>query len=156
MVGGRKKWGELSYSEGPDTIHCWAGTIKGSREGFAVILNTPDLSGAEGELISRVTENWQAYVKKAKCLIKATLEKQPELLGLANEEAAVYLAADELPVDQPRFLFYEGEQWTLHFLECAFPIGEPFGLGVGFVGEWPTTIEDLSDAEMIDEEGLDA
>ena len=147
-----KKLGELSYLRGPKAIHCWSGEIKGCEEGFCVILDNPDIDTADIDFIISIIQNWKSYIEKALDFIKAKLQSQPELFGIGKDEADKYLTESTIPVDCPRFMFYEKCEWTIQYNECAFPIGDPYGMGVNFDGEQPIAIEDFSEAEIVDDD----
>ena len=137
--------------KGPKTIHCWAGIIDGCEDGFNIILNSPDVGLSDIEFISSITRNWKSYIEKATDFIRTKLGAHPEILGLDKGKASVYLSTNNIPIDCPRFVFYDRREWTIIFAECSFPIGEPYGIGVNFDSEQPIAIEDYSEAEIIEE-----
>ncbi|MGW4778423.1 hypothetical protein ACWEPA_17385 [Streptomyces filamentosus] len=62
-------------------------------------------------------------------------------LGLPDEQAAV---------DAPEGNFY-ADGWMLRFAEGDLPICEPYGVGVLFEGLRPVRLEDLREADSIED-----
>ena len=58
---------------------------------------------------------------------------------------------NNVPFDCPLFVFYEKQEWGIVFLENGLGICEPFGVFVNFTGKSITGIDDLSDAEEIED-----
>ena len=149
-----EKLGELSYLKGPKAIHCWSGVIEGCEKGFCVILDSPDIETADIDIdfIISIIQNWKSYIEKTWDFIESKLQSQPELFGIGKNEADKYLTESTIPVDLPRFLFYEIYEWAIQYSECAFPIGDPYGICIYFDGEQPIAIEDFSEAEIVDDD----
>lgn len=146
-----KKLGELSYMKGPQKIHCWSGSIDDCEEGFSIVLSNPDIESADIDFICGVVSNRESHIKKAINFIKIKLNTEPEVFGLEKSEQP-YPTSDNIPVDLPRFVFYEKHEFTIVFGESSLPIGDPYGIGVAFDDEQPITIEDFSEAEIIDDD----
>ena len=140
--------GALTFQKGPDPIHCWTGRIADTEILFSIILNTSDLGSANLDFIHSVIQNWREYLAKAEHEIGIQIVKSPKKFGL---QCAPF-PETEIPAEQPQFLFYDGTEWGLHFQICSLPVGEPFGLMVEFLGDTPTDVYGLSEAEEIEEQ----
>lgn len=144
--------GALGYQKGPQSIHRWHGDMEGCEQGFDIILNAPDLDLADAGLIAGVVRHGDRYRKAALEYLRMKLAEEPELCQLSKADGAEASRREEIPFDRPLFIFYEGREWMILFLENGLDFGGQFGVSVEFSGETPVSVCDLSDAEEIEDD----
>ena len=89
-------------------------------------------------------------VAKALSYFQEQLLIRPENFHLSEEEKQfLNVPLQEIPLESPQFLFYDNEEWTLHFAEGGFSFCEPYGVSFHFKDEKPILIENLEDSEEI-------
>ena len=89
-------------------------------------------------------------VAKALSYFQEQLLIRPENFHLSEEEKQfLNVPLQEIPLESPKFLFYDNEEWTLHFAEGGFSFCEPYGVSFHFKDEKPILIENLEDSEEI-------
>lgn len=110
------------------------------------------LTALDLDLVARVVREVDTYVAAALEHLHAHLAADPAFYGLTPGAAADLVArpAADLPLERAQANFY-ADEWHLRFAEGDLPLCDPYGVSVVFAGTRPVRVEDLSDAEAVDD-----
>ncbi|MET9401671.1 hypothetical protein [Kitasatospora sp. NPDC002965] len=159
MTAGAEFGRLVPVADGPGGLRVWGVTEppRCARGGEPVEVNVLLEAGEEpGQvdrtLLGEVVAEVDRFVGAALGFVQRVMASDPGSLGLSAEEAGHYLAAPaaELPLGAPQVDFFV-DGWQLRFTEGSLPVCDPYGLAVVFDGRRPVRVEDLSDAEPVEE-----
>ncbi len=132
--------------DSPNALPCWAP----SSEPVSIVVEPPaDPGESVIDLAARVAIELERFAGRAVDFLCDGL--QDPQYGLTPDEIAL-LSAAERPFGSPEAVIWGDGTWMIRFGESSLRIAEEFGIGVNFNGEQPVSIENLSDAEYVDEE----
>ena len=152
------KFGTLAFSQKVGGEYFWEASYQWKSDFYKETLQLPFSVFSKSETITPDTiafiEKKLVYadnlVAKALSYFQEQLLIRPENFHLSEEEKQfLNVPLQEIPLESPQFLFYDNEEWTLHFAEGGFSFCEPYGVSFHFKEETPILIENLEDAEEI-------
>ena len=152
------KFGALTFSQKVEDEYFWEASFQWKSDFYKETLQLPFSVFSKSETI---TPDTIAFIEKKlasadNLVAKALSYFQEQLLissegfHLSEEEKQLLsVPLQEVPLGSPQFLFYDNEEWTLHFAEGGFSFCEPYGVSFHFKDEKPILIENLEDSEEI-------
>ena len=152
------KFGALTFSQKVEDEYFWEASFQWKSNFYKETLQLPFSVFSKSETI---TPDTIAFIEKKlvyadNLVAKALSYFQEQLLIcsegfhlLEEEKQLLSVPLQEIPLESPQFLFYDNEEWTLHFAEGGFSFCEPYGVSFHFKEETPILIENLEDAEEI-------
>ena len=152
------KFGTLAFSQKVGDEYFWEASFQWKSDFYKETLQLPFSVFSKSETITPDTIAFiekklvcaDNLVAKALSYFQEQLLIRPENFHLSEEEKQfLNVPLQEIPLESPKFLFYDNEEWTLHFAEGGFSFCEPYGVSFHFKGEEPILIENLEDAEEI-------
>ena len=152
------KFGTIAFSQKVGDEYFWEASYQWKSNFYKETLQLPFSVFSKSETITPDTIAFiekklvcaDNLVAKALSYFQEQLLIRPENFHLSEEEKQfLNVPLQEIPLESPQFLFYDNEEWTLHFAEGGFSFCEPYGVSFLFKGEEPILIENLEDAEEI-------
>ena len=152
------KFGALTFSQKVEDEYFWEASYLWKSNFYKETLQLPFSMFSKSETITPDTIAFiekklvcaDNLVTKALSYFQEQLLIRPENFHLSEEEKQfLNVPLQEIPLESPQFLFYDNEEWTLHFAEGGFSFCEPYGVSFHFKGEEPILIENLENAEEI-------
>ena len=152
------KFGALTFSQKVEDEYFWEASFQWKSNFYKETLQLPFSVFSKSEIITPDTIAFiekklvcaDNLVAKALSYFQEQLLIRPENFHLSEEEKQfLNVPLQEIPLESPQFLFYDNEEWTLHFAEGGFSFCEPYGVSFHFKGEEPILIENLEDSEEI-------
>ena len=152
------KFGALTFSQEVEDEYFWEASYLWKSDFYKETLQLPFSVFSKSETITPDTIAFiekklvcaDNLVAKALSYFQEQLLIRPENLHLSEEEKQfLNVPLQEIPLESPQFLFYDNEEWTLHFAEGGFSFCEPYGVSFHFKDEKPILIENLEDSEEI-------
>ena len=152
------KFGTLTFSQKVGDEYFWEASYQWKSDFYKETLQLPFSVFSKSETLTLDTIAFieKILVSADKLVAKALSYFQEQLLicsdgfHLSEEEKRLLsVPLQEVPFESPQFLFYDNEEWTLHFAEGGFSFCEPYGVSFHFKEETPILIENLEDAEEI-------
>lgn len=152
------KFGTLAFSQKVEDEYFWDASFQWKSNFYKETLQLPFSVFSKSETITPDTIAFiekklvcaDNLVAKALSYFQEQLLIRPENFHLSEEEKQLLsVPLQELPFESPQFLFYDNEEWTLHFAEGGFSFCEPYGVSFHFKDEKPILIENLEDSEEI-------
>ena len=152
------KFGTLAFSQKVGDEYFWEASYQWKSNFYKETLQLPFSVFSKSETITPDTIAFiekklvcaDNLVAKALSYFQEQLLIRPENFHLSEEEKQfLNVPLQEIPLESPQFLFYDNEEWTLHFAEGGFSFCEPYGVSFHFKEETPILIENLEDAEEI-------
>ena len=152
------KFGTLTFSQKVGDEYFWEASYQWKSDFYKETLQLPFSLFSKSKTI---TPDTIAFIEKIlvsadKLVAKALSYFQEQLLICSDsfhlsEEEKRFLSVplQEVPFENPQFLFYDNKEWILHFAEGSFSFCEPYGVSFHFEEEKPILIENLEDAEEI-------
>ena len=152
------KFDALTFSQKVGDEYFWEASYQWKSDFYKETLQLPFSVFSKSETI---TPDTIAFIeKKLVCadnlVAKALSYFQEQLLicsdgfHLSEEEKQLLsVPLQEVPFESPQFLFYDNNEWILHFAGGSFSFCEPYGVSFHFKDEEPILIENLEDAEEI-------
>ena len=152
------KFGALTFSQKVEDEYFWEASFQWKSNFYKETLQLPFSVFSKSETI---TPDTIAFIEKKlvyadNLVAKALSYFQEQLLIcsegfhlLEEEKQLLSVPLQEIPLESPQFLFYDNEEWTLHFAEGGFSFCEPYGVSFHFKDEKPILIENLEDSEEI-------
>ena len=152
------KFGALTFSQKVEDEYFWEASYLWKSNFYKETLQLPFSMFSKSETITPDTIAFiekklvcaDNLVTKALSYFQEQLLIRPENFHLSEEEKQfLNVPLQEIPLESPKFLFYDNEEWTLHFAEGGFSFCEPYGVSFHFKDEKPILIENLEDSEEI-------
>ena len=152
------KFGTLAFSQKVGDEYFWEASFQWKSDFYKETLQLPFSVFSKSETITPDTIAFiekklvctDNLVAKALSYFQEQLLIRPENFHLSEEEKQfLNVPLQEIPLESPQFLFYDNEEWTLHFAEGGFSFCEPYGVSFHFKDEKPILIENLEDSEEI-------
>ena len=152
------KFGTLAFSQKVGGEYFWEASFQWKSNFYKETLQLPFSVFSKSETITPDTIAFiekklvcaDNLVAKALSYFQEQLLIRPENFHLSEEEKQfLNVPLQEIPLESPQFLFYDNEEWTLHFAEGGFSFCEPYGVSFHFKDKEPILIENLEDAEEI-------
>ena len=152
------KFGTLAFSQKVGDEYFWEASYQWKSDFYKETLQLPFSVFSKSETITPDTIAFiekklvctDNLVAKALSYFQEQLLIRPENFHLSEEEKQfLNVPLQEIPLESPQFLFYDNEEWTLHFAEGGFNFCEPYGVSFHFKDEKPILIENLEDSEEI-------
>ena len=151
------KFGALTFSQKVEDEYFWEASYQWKSDFYKETLQLPFSVFSKSETITPDTIAFieQILTSADKFITKALSYFQEQLLicsegfHLLEEKQLLSVPLQEIPLESPQFLFYDNEEWTLHFAEGGFSFCEPYGVSFHFKDEKPILIENLEDSEEI-------
>jgi hypothetical protein len=152
------KFGALTFSQKVEDEYFWEASFQWKSDFYKETLQLPFSVFSKSETITPDTiafiekklASADNLVAKALSYFQEQLLIRPENFHLSEEEKQfLNVPLQEIPLESPKFLFYDNEEWTLHFAEGGFSFCEPYGVSFHFKDEKPILIENLEDSEEI-------
>ena len=152
------KFGALTFSQKVEDEYFWEASFQWKSNFYKETLQLPFSVFSKSETITLDTIVFieQILTSADKLVAKALSYFQEQLLIcsegfhlLEEEKQLLSVPLQEIPLESPQFLFYDNEEWTLHFAEGGFSFCEPYGVSFHFKDEKPILIENLEDSEEI-------
>ena len=152
------KFGALTFSQKVEDEYFWEASYLWKSNFYKETLQLPFSVFSKSEIITPDTIAFiekklvcaDNLVAKALSYFQEQLLIRPENFHLSEEEKQfLNVPLQEIPLESPQFLFYDNEEWTLHFAEGGFSFCEPYGVSFHFKDEKPILIENLEDSEEI-------
>ena len=152
------KFGALTFSQKVEDKYFWEASFQLKSNFYKETLQLPFSVFSKSETITPDTIAFiekklvcaDNLVAKALSYFQEQLLICPENFHLSEEEKQfLNVPLQEIPLESPQFLFYDNEEWTLHFAEGGFSFCEPYGVSFHFKDEKPILIENLEDSEEI-------
>ena len=152
------KFGTLAFSQKVGDEYFWEASYQWKSDFYKETLQLPFSVFSKSETITPDTiafiekklASADNLVAKALSYFQEQLLIRPENFHLSEEEKQfLNVPLQEIPLESPKFLFYDNEEWTLHFAEGGFSFCEPYGVSFHFKDEKPILIENLEDSEEI-------
>ena len=152
------KFGTLAFSQKVGDEYFWEASYLWKSDFYKETLQLPFSVFSKSETITPDTIAFiekklvcaDNLVAKALSYFQEQLLIRPENFHLSEEEKQfLNVPLQEIPLESPQFLFYDNEEWTLHFAEGGFSFCEPYGVSFHFKDEKPILIENLEDSEEI-------
>ena len=152
------KFGTIAFSQKVGDEYFWEASYQWKSDFYKETLQLPFSVFSKSETI---TPDTIAFIeKKLVCadnlVAKALSYFQEQLLISSNgfhlsekEKQLLSVPLQEVPFESPQFLFYDNNEWILHFAGGSFSFCEPYGVSFHFKDEEPILIENLEDAEEI-------
>ena len=152
------KFGTIAFSQKVGDEYFWEASFQWKSDFYKETLQLPFSVFSKSETITPDTIAFiekklvcaDNLVAKALSYFQEQLLIRPENFHLSEEEKQfLNIPLQEIPLESPQFLFYDNEEWTLHFAEGGFSFCEPYGVSLHFKDEKPILIENLEDSEEI-------
>ena len=152
------KFGTLAFSQKVGDEYFWEASYQWKSDFYKETLQLPFSVFSKSKTIAPDTIAFieQILISADKLVAKALSYFQERLLmcsegfHLSEEEKQLLsVPLQEVPFENPQFLFYDSKEWLLHFAEGSFSFCEPYGVSFHFKDEEPILIENLEDAEEI-------
>jgi hypothetical protein len=150
--------GDLVLERGPGELRVWhvaapPASRSGARVDVDLVLDgDEDLDAVDLSLVAEVLGDVDAVLGAALEFVHESVQDHPDFFGVAGEDLAALrdAPAAELPLREPRLVFYAGDEWLVVFTEGELPVCDPYGLGVAFDRRRPVRVEDLNEAEPVE------
>ena len=152
------KFGALTFSQKVEDEYFWEASFQWKSNFYKETLQLPFSVFSKSETITPDTIAFiekklvctDNLVAKALSYFQEQLLIRPENFLLSEEEKQfLNVPLQEIPLESPQFLFYDNEEWTLHFAGGDFSFCEPYGVSFHFKDKEPILIENLEDSEEI-------
>ena len=152
------KFGTIAFSQKVGDEYFWEASYQWKSDFYKETLQLPFSVFSKSKTIAPDTIAFieQILISADKLVAKALSYFQERLLmcsegfHLSEEEKQLLsVPLQEVPFENPQFLFYDSKEWLLHFAEGSFSFCEPYGVSFHFKDEEPILIENLEDAEEI-------
>ena len=152
------KFGTIAFSQKVGDEYFWEASYQWKSDFYKETLQLPFSVFSKSKTIAPDTIAFieQILISADKLVAKALSYFQERLLmcsegfHLSEEEKQLLsVPLQEVPFENPQFLFYDSKEWLLHFAEGSFSFCEPYGVSFYFKDEEPILIENLEDAEEI-------
>ena len=152
------KFGTLAFSQKVGDEYFWEASYQWKSDFYKETLQLPFSVFSKSETLTPDTIAFiekklvcaDNLVAKALSYFQEQLLIRPENFHLSEEEKQfLNVPLQEIPLESPQFLFYDNEEWTLHFAGGGFSFCEPYGVSFHFKDEKPILIENLEDSEEI-------
>ena len=152
------KFGALTFSQKVEDEYFWEASFQWKSNFYKETLQLPFSVFSKSETITPDTIAFieQILISADKLVAKALSYFQEQLLIcsdgfhlLEEEKQLLSVPLQEVPFESPQFLFYDNNEWILHFAGGSFSFCEPYGVSFHFKDEEPILIENLEDAEEI-------
>ena len=125
------KFGALTFSQKVGDEYFWEASFQWKSNfyketlqlPFSVFSNTETLTPDTIAFIEKKLVCTDNLVAKALSYFQEQLLIRPENFHLSEEEKQfLNVPLQEIPLESPQFLFYDNEEWTLHFAEGGFQL----------------------------------
>ena len=152
------KFGTLTFSQKVEDAYFWEASFQWKSDFYKETLELPFSVFSKSKTITPDTIAFieQILISADKLVAKALSYFQEQLLIcsdgfhlLEEEKQLLSVPLQEVPFESPQFLFYDNNEWILHFAGGSFSFCEPYGVSFHFKDEEPILIENLEDAEEI-------
>ena len=111
----------------------------------SVELESADVERVDFDFIQDKVSKFAHIKRQAELFFERIAKSRPDWLGMA---AGARLVDYRDCVACPEFAFGSGaESWSIVYRESVFPIAEPYGILVNYLGDDVVGFEDISDAE---------
>lgn len=137
-------------TDAPDNIALWTAELPGSAPRSVSMLIEPAGPPSQAALAAAgiVVREIDALIAAAERYLVAELTSPEWELDHADRQL---LERPDLPFDVPAVVIWTDGEWMIRFAECALAMGEEYGIGVLFDRRTPIAVEDLSEADDLED-----
>ena len=152
------KFGALTFSQKVEDAYFWEASYLWKSDFYKETLELPFSVFSKSKTITpdtiafieQILTSADKFIAKALSYFQEQLLIDSEGFHLSEEEKQLLsVPLQEVPFESPQFLFYDNNEWILHFAGGSFSFCEPYGVSFHFEDETPILIENLEDAEEI-------